>query len=240
VLDAFESNGIQGLTDFVNNAMLDTAPVLSQINNQWDITVGETPLTIPLQVFDQENDDFYLQGKVPLAGYSLSPLYTNITSNLPTIDLKWKPTAIQANKSYKIKIYAQENGADRLLKSNTVTANITVWPARANAATAKVKEFKLLTARWAAGKLSLSGQLTFKPNVTAAQRKTALNTLTMQLRSNDNIIFGTPLKLTPKSTGAWTSSIPLTSALVPCLIKAEYEGLNATRLVKLAPANCVQ
>lgn len=242
VLDDFYQNGIQGLIDYVKAATIDTAPVLSQINSQWDITVGEAPLVISLQVFDQENDSFLLhgKGKLPITGYTLSPLYTDSATNLPTYDLKWSPTAQQANKSYKIKIYAQENGDDRLLTSNTVTANITVWPARANAVTAKVKEFKLLTARWLVNKLVLSGQVIFKPTVTTAQRNAALSSLTMQLRSNSDFVFGSPLTLKLNSNGDWTSIIPLTNTQVPCLVKAEYEGLNASRIVKLAPANCVQ
>ncbi len=244
VLEAFDSNGIQGLIDFVNTATTnttpDTAPILSQINNQWDVTVGETPLVISLQVFDQENDSFALQGSAPMQGYTLSPLYIGSTSNLPTIDFNWAPTAVQANKNYKISVYAQENGSGRTLKSNTVSASIFVWPARANAATAIVKEFKLQTARWSAGKLMLSGQVIFKPEATAEQRMNALNTLTMQLTSKSGFVLASPLKLKLNSTGAWTRALSLSSTKVPCAIKANYEGLNSLRSVKLAPANCVK
>ncbi len=242
VYQEFYENGLDGLKEYVKSAAFDTAPVLNQINSQWDITVGEVPLTIPFQVYDQEYDSVQLhaKGKLPFTGYTLSTLYTDNTTNLPTFDFKWKPKAQQANKSYQIKIYAQENGVDRTLMSNIVTANITVWPARTNAATAKVKEFKLLSARWSAEKLSLSGQVIFKPNVTTTQRDTVLSTLTMQLRSNNDIAVASPLKLVPDKNGVWTSAIPLTSAEVPCLVKASFEDLNASRKVKLSPANCLQ
>ncbi len=246
VVDAYLNNGgINGLIAFVKaggatNTTPDTAPVLSQINNQWDITVGETPLVIPLHVFDQENDTFALHGSVPMTGYSISALYTDGVSNLPTQDFKWTPTAAQANKNYTISIYVQENGVGRTLKSNAVTANIFVWPARANAATAKVKEFKLQAASWAVNKLTLSGQLTFKAGVSAAKRKALLNTLTMQLRSNSGFVVGSPVKLKLDNKGAWKTVLPLTSTQVPCLVKANYEGLNASRVVNLAPASCVK
>ncbi|MEI7840525.1 MAG: hypothetical protein WCJ11_08495 [Methylococcaceae bacterium] len=241
VLDAYFNNGIPGLIAFVKaGGSKDTAPVLSQINTQWDVTVGESPLDIPLHVFDKEGDTFGLHGSIPMLGASLATLHIDATSNLPTQNLKWKPTTADVNKTYTISLYATENGAGRTLKSNVVTANISVWAARSNAAIAQVQDFKLSTANWSAGKLTLAGNVTFKSNVTAPERATLLNSLTLQLRSSGGLMIGLPLKLTLDKTGGWTQKISLTATEVPCSIVGDYEGLNVTRAVSSAPAACLK
>jgi hypothetical protein len=246
VLNAYFAGGLPGLKAFVNPTVTpDTAPVLSAINDQWDVTVGEVGLVIPLSVSDKEGDSFNVKGSVvPTAtGLTFSTLYTDSKTNLPTKDVKWSPTAVQANKNYTFSLYVQESSTGHTLTSNTVKANVRVWPARTTA-TKNVKQFVLQNAQWTAAtkKLTLSGLVTFKPTVTATQRQTYLSTLKMNLRSNlGAIVTGSPVKLVANAAGAWTSTFTLSPTTVPCLIKVDYEGLNAARTVKTAPAaTCVK
>lgn len=235
VYEAYVRHGIQGLYDYLHP---DHTPVLSAIDSQWDVTVGEIPLTIPLSVSDQESDSFDIKPTItPTAtGITLSTLYTDNKTHLPTKDLKWSPTTAQGNKNYSLSVYALETSVGHSLQSNTVTANIHVWPARVST-TKNVQQFILQSAQWSDNKLTLAGLVVFKPTVTATQRNTYLNTLTMSLRSNAGIIItGSPVKLTPTSTGNWTKTFTLSASQVPCLIKVTYEGLNAARTVKSAPA----
>ncbi len=230
---------IAGLTAFLHPVAVapDTKPVLHPINSKWDVTVGETPIVIPLQVTDAENDTFGLHGSAP-TGYTLSSLY--IKNNLPTIDFKWAPTAAQASKVYPLKVYVQETGAGRTLSSNTVIANIQVWPARISA-TKNISQFMMQGAQWKNNSLSLAGQLVIKTGLTTAQRTAALNSLTMSIMSASGAIISTPVKLLPQANGNWFKTIPLTGSEVPCTVKLSYEGFKAARAVSLAPvATCVK
>lgn len=236
------SAGVQAYIDSLKAVVpTNTAPVLSPINPQWDVTVGEVPLKIPFQITDKQNDTVALHGITP-TGITVSPPRIDTVTQLRTIDLKWSPTAIQANKKHPISIYAQETTAGKSLKSNTVTAKISVWPARTTA-TKNVQQFIVQNARWTAGHLTLSGLVIFKPTVTAAQRTASLNTLRLAIRSNNNVAIpvGVPTPLKPTATGAWTKTFTLSGTQVPCLVKVVYEGLNSSRTVTAAPATtCVQ
>lgn len=244
VLTAFNSGGLQGLYNLLHPVTTpNTAPVLSAINSQWDVTVGEVGLVIPLSVSDKQGDSFNINGSITptVTGMTISNVYNDSKTNLPTKDLKWTPTAAQGNKNYMLKVYAKESSNGHSLSSNSVSTNIHVWPARVSA-TKNVKQFVLQNAQWSANKLTLSGLVIFKPTVTATQRSTYLNTLTLSMRSNlGAVIVGSPAKLAPNSTGAWTKTFTLTGSQVPCLIKVTYEGLNAARTVKSAPTtSCVK
>lgn len=229
---------IAGLKAFLNPPTApDTKPVLHPINPKWDVTVGEAPLVISLQVSDAENDTFALHGSAP-SGYSLSSLYSK--NNLPTIDFKWSPSAAQANKVYTLSVYAAETGTGRVLSSNTVTANIQVWPARTSA-TRNISRFTLQGAQWKNNTLKLSGSLAFKSGLSATQRAAALASLTMTMTSANGVIVHTPVKLVPQASGNWSKSFNMTAGEVPCQIKLDYEGLKAMRTVSLAPAaSCVK
>lgn len=237
VLEAFASGGIAGLKAFIQ-ASADTKPVIHPINSKWDVTVGETPILIPLHVSDTENDTFAIHGSAP-AGYSLSKQYIDSASNLPTVDYKWKPTAAQANKVYTVSFYAKETGTGRTLASNTVTAKIQVWPARVSA-TKNVSQFALQGAQWKSNKLTLAGQVIFKAGMTSAQRSATIANLRMSVMSAKGVIISSPLLLTPQANGNWSKTLPLTASQVPCNIKVVYEGLKSTRAVSLAPSTCVQ
>jgi hypothetical protein len=236
VLDAFDNNGIQGLRDFLA-AKKNTPPRLSAINPKWDVTVGELPLTIPLQVTDKEDDTFSVHGTAP-KGYTTSKVY--IRNNLPTVDFTWRPTAAQANKTYPLKLFVRETGAGRTLESNTVTANVQVWPAR-NSSTKNVSLFMLQSAQWRNNRLNLSGQLQFKANLSAAQRTAALGNLTMSITSPSGAVISQPIRLAPGTNGTWTRAFNLNANEVPCSVRVSYEGLRAARQVNSAPAGtCVK
>ncbi len=236
ILAAFEDSGLAGLKDFLHPAtpvITDTKPVLKTINSKWDVTVGEAPLVIPLKVFDAEQDNFDLHGSAP-TGYTLSDIYIDGTSNLPTINLIWAPTASQANKRYLLSVYAKETGIGRTLSSNVIKTVIQVWPARVSA-TRNVSQFSLQGAQWKNGKLNLAGQLLFDDNLTEAQRNTALASLTMSIKTTDGQTLNAPVKLTPQANGNWTKSLVLTGIDdIPCAIKLEYEGIKVSRTVNIA------
>jgi hypothetical protein len=235
----YPGDPIKGLYAFLHT---DIAPVLKPISNQWDVTVGELGLTIPFRVDDFNRDTFTIKG-------TFSPVVTNTTisalstnAGLPSRNLKWTPTAAQANLTYILSAYVQENSLGRSLKSNTVTAKIHVWPARTSA-TKNVQQFALQDAKWAVNTLTLSGLMTFKPTVTAAQRTASLSALSMSLKSNLGKVMegGAAVKLAPNKLGIWTQTFIVTDAQVPCVIKASYEGLNAMRTVTSAPsATCLK
>lgn len=230
----------EGLREFLRKGAAqssNTAPVLHPINAKWDVTVGETPLVIPLQVTDKEDDSFTLHGSAP-SGYSSSKVY--VKNNLPTIDFSWRPTAAQANKSYPVSLYVQETGDGSPLKSNTITATIQVWPAR-NSKTKNVAQFMLQGAQWKNKALTLNGQLTFKSNLSSAQLKTALSSLSMTVTSASGKIISQPVKLSANNTGSWTKTFTLGANETPCTVKVSYEGLNAARPVSQAPSStCVK
>jgi hypothetical protein len=231
------------LTTFVKSltaAVVDTAPVLHPINTKWNITVGEVPLAIPFVVSDAENDTFAIHGSVA-TGMTVSAITTDPVSQLPTFNLKWTPTAVQAGKSYPVSVYVKETGTGRVLLSKTVKTNVTVWPARANAATAKVSQNNVQLAQWQNNVLKIAGQITFKSTATAAQRATALATLRMTVKSKSGMVIGLPLVLKPNATGNWSKLLTLTASQVPCTVVVDYEGLKAERGVSLAPvATCLK
>jgi hypothetical protein len=88
--------------------------------------------------------------------------------------------------------------------------------------------------------MTLSGQVIFKPNVNAAQRKAALKTLALNVMSDSGQVIGLPLKIVPNASGHWSKTLSLTATKVPCLVKLSYEGLKSARTVQLAPASCVK
>ena len=228
---------IEGLKAFLKPAPNNTAPVLHPINSKWDVTVGELPVVIALQITDKEGDEVIVHGSAPI-GYTLSPVY--IKNNLPTIDFTWLPTPAQANKSYPLSIYVQETKTGSKLKSNTISTTVQVWPARSSLAN-QVTQFSMESAKWQGNVLTLTGQLAFKNTLTATQRKTALATLNLNVKSNFGKIIVNATKLTLDSKGSWVKKITLDATHVPCAVKLTYEGLRSARSVSSAPsATCVK
>jgi hypothetical protein len=230
---------IAGLTAFLHPTPVqgsDTKPILHPLNNQWDVTVDESALFIPLRVSDAEDDNFTIQGTIPI-GMSVVSLSTDPQSNLPMMGLRWKPTAAQANKTYTLTLSAKETGTGRTLISDNITTKVRVWSAR-NSATKNVSHFIIRQAQWNNNQLVLAGKVLFKSNLTAAQRATALARLRMTVKSESGVAVTTPLALSPDSQGNWGSVLANTQ--VPCSVKLNYEGLNAARTVKLAPESCIK
>jgi hypothetical protein len=259
VLDAFKG-GRPGLKAFIKklNCSKDpaapecqqpknnTAPVLLPIKVQWDVTVGEEALVIPLLVDDKEDDMFAITVAQPSSspkakGGLLLAERTDMASRLPAIDFKWKPTPAQANKTYIVNFTAREKGVGRTEASKPVTATITVWPARTGQVTKpKMSGFVVQRTQWNNGTLNLAGAVEFKQGLSVAQRKAAINALAVKMRSNSGAPIGSAWKLKVDANGNWTKSIGLSEVGVPCVIKLNFEGLNASSPVKLAPSACVQ
>jgi hypothetical protein len=259
VLEAFKG-GMPGLKAFITKLHCkqdpsaaeckppknNTPPVLLPIKAQWDVTVGEEALVIPLMVNDKEDDMF----AVTLAQPSTSPkangaLFsaerTDMASRLPAIDFKWKPTPAQANKTYVVNFTVREKGAGRTESSKPATATITVWPARTGqVAKPKISGFVLQRAQWNNGMLNLAGAVEFKLGLSSAQRKVAINALAVKMRSHSGASIGPVWKLAVDANGNWVKSLSLPEGSVPCVIKLNFEGLNASSPVKLAPSSCVQ
>lgn len=238
VLAAYEDDGLEGLKDYIeeleNNATKNTKPVIKPINDKWDITVGEAGLTIPIPVYDAENDNFDLHGSAP-TGFKFSDVYIDKTTQLPTIDFKWSPSADQANKTYQLSFYAREIDTKEKLTSETVKIYIQVWPARTTA-TRFVKQFQLTNATWRSNRCYLSGALAFKTLLSETQVQNAQKTLTMTIKSTKGETLSNPVKLTPNSQGVWYKTISLFKNFEkpPCRIRVEYEGLKAARYITLA------
>lgn len=233
------------LTDYVASLKTtDTAPVLSPVNAQWNVTVGELPLSIPFTVKDTEFDPVVMApapGVVLPAGMKPSAITIKAATRVASFKLNWAPTAAQAGKPYPFTVTVKEKAAGRLLSSKAVKGSVNVWPARANAATAKTNGFEVLTAKWAPNTLTLTGKMTFKSTVTAAQKATLLATVHMNVKSASGVAIGVPVLLAPTAAGTWTKTITLTGVQVPCIAVSEFEGLKAGRLVIGAPAaTCVK
>jgi hypothetical protein len=121
-----------------------------------------------------------------------------------------------------------------------VTANITVWPAR-KTVTQNVSQFKIQRAQWHNNALNLAGAVVFKSTLSAAQRKAVLKSLSLKMRSNSGFGVGAASRLTVDANGNWKKTVSLKGSAVPCTVKLEYEGLNVTSPVKLAPKKtCLQ
>jgi hypothetical protein len=258
VIEAFQG-GIPGLKAFIKKLQCqqnpkapicvtpknNTDPALLPIQAQWDVTVGETPLVIPLLVNDQENDQFNITFAQPsesprVIGAKLSAERTDLTTRLPAIDFVWSPKASQANKSYVVHFTAREKGPGRNKASKAVTANITVWPARPDGiARPSVSEFKLQRAQWLNNQLHLSGAVVFRSGLNHAQQQAAVKRLNVNMRSNSGVKVGDAWRLSVDKGGTWQKVLALPDA-VPCIIKLNYDGLNATGPIKLAPANCLK
>lgn len=249
VLDAFKG-GLLGLKAFLHPTPIksgDSKPILHPINTYWDVTVGSAALVIPLLVSDVDADTFTIKtsipsiknGGLPITGGVLLPERTDVASNLPVIDFKWQPTTAQANKTYTVNFTAQEQGLGRKLLSNSVTATINVWPAR-KSATKNVSQFKVQRAQWSNNALNLTGVVVFKSGLTTAQRAAALKTLNLTMRTNSGLVVGTASHLAVDASGNWKKTLSFKGSSVPCTVKLEYEGLNATSPVKLAPKTCLQ
>ncbi len=244
---AYDNGGvIPGLQNFLKNSAGNAKPVLLPIDNQWNVQVGEVPLTIPLIVKDKEADSFIMQltnaaSATAPKGYSFSKPYTVASSNLPAIDFKWKPVTAQKNKNYPVTFQAKETTSTGTTQvSNTVKANIFVWAARPVSAKYVIEQFIVSSAKWSANKLAVTGRVVFKKTASTAARAAALKTLRLNIKSNLGIVVASVL-LKPNATGAWASTFALTGTKVPCLVKAEYEKLNAARVVNSAPtATCVK
>lgn len=107
---------------------------------------------------------------------------------------------------------------------------------------ALVDKFSVTNATWTANKLTLTGNVIFKKTVSAAAKAAAIKSLRLNVKSNSNKAVVTPVALVVNaSTGTWTRIFPLTATKVPCIVKAEYEGLKATaRAVKPISTTCVK
>lgn len=234
---AYDSGGVPGLAEYIRSLNNNTKPKLNSVNPEWNVTVGELPLKIPLQVSDAENDPFTITGTIPLTNYTLSDVRIDNKTNLPTIDLQWTPTAAFANKSIKLSLYAKET-VEQPLSSNTVSTTIHVWPARTSN-TKLVSQFILQGAAWRSNKLALTGQLFFKAGVSAAERAAALKVLQMNILSKNGFVITDPVMLSPDSNGKWSKTLTLTAGETPCIVKLGYEGFNAIRSVNPAPPACI-
>ena len=228
----------EGLKGWLKTVGTDTKPVLHDINDEWDAMVGEE-LMIQLHYSDAEDDSFTLIGTVPKGVTAISPS-VDAETHTPVVGVRWTPTADQANKTFTLTLGAKEAGVARGLLSEQVDSGsdvkVRVWAARTSA-TKNVSRLMVRRAQWLNNKLFLEGKVVFQPTVTAAQRTAALNSLLMSVKTEAGVAVGTSAKLTADANGNWATTISsLTSTKVPCVVKLDYEGLIATRTVKLAPA----
>ena len=230
---------IAKLTTYIKSLSIDTAPVIKGVNLESNMTVGELPLTIPVSLFDAENDLLSVGGSSTLTGMKLANMTAmNTTTHLSKLNLKWAAaTAAQAGSkgmTHTFTLNAKESAAGRTLAATPVTGKVYVWPARANKLTAKTSDFSITTAKWAVGKLTLSGKVTFKGTATAADKTAVLGSVLMNVNNAGLVAFNQSSLLTPAATGVWTKTF-ITST-VPCSIVAEFDGLKARRAVTGAPA----
>jgi hypothetical protein len=216
----------------------DTAPTVKPDNTFYNVMVGEKPVLITFTVTDAEKDTFTLNGPglIPT-----TPTPYDAAKSSSSFSYTWTPEADYAGLTLPIVVSVRENQRPigRFLPSNTATANVTVWPARANAKTALVEQFDIQNAKWSDNTLILSGNVAFKGTVSPAAKADALASLKLSATSQKGKAVGSAPVL--EENGAWSLSLPATESQVPCTVVLDYEGLKAKRPVKSAPRTaCVK
>jgi len=189
-------------------------------------------------VTDAEKDTFTLSGPglIPT-----TPTPYDAAKSSSSFSYTWTPEADYAGLTLPVVVSVRENQRPigRFLPSNTATANVTVWPARANAKTALVEQFDIQNAKWSDNTLILSGNVAFKGTVSPAAKADALASLKLSATSQKGKAVGSAPVL--EENGAWSLSLPATESQVPCTVVLDYEGLKAKRPVKSAPRTaCVK
>ena len=245
----YKSGGLSpGLKNYVasvlSNEMPNTkAPVLNQVNAQWDGIVGE-PITIPLTYSDVDGDDAVViaTAKLP-AGATLTDAGTDTDTHLARWDFTWIPTDAQKNKIYTLKFAAKETATSPKKTSSVVTTKVRVWSA-GNRDTAKITSFALSIASWKTDTLTLKGKVVLNKMLSAAEKTTFLarTDLTVDIfqgntASGTAIAMQLPVSFT--STGSWTLTQPL---VVPfsCNVSLLFEGFPVYRKIAKTPASCIQ
>lgn len=214
-------------------------PVISPIALEWDIDAGQS-LTIPLSVFDAEQDAFQLVGKLP--GSRFSEVYIANTGLL-TVDFMWTPTTAQANKVYTVKLTAKQVNSPKL-SSAPVTAKIRVWPAGARDL-AYVSKLVVATSKWSAGKLTLKGKVTLNKIMTAAEKSAFLSRANLtatisQGTTGSGAVIGKLLPLSLSANGSWSLTDMTLTAPFSCALTVEFEGKKAVRTIVGAPKDCIK
>jgi hypothetical protein len=216
---------------------VDAKPVILPIDTEWNVQIGEVPLSIPLIIDDEEKSGFLidLTSSSPTLtdkSYGFSKLYLEPIKKRPTIDFKWAPTAKQKLAKYSVTFRANEI-ADNGIKqfSAPIKTNVYVWPPRPVSSKNVISQFIISKANWVANTLTLNGNISFKKTASPSARTAALKTLKLQVKSNSGVNLGSPITLKPTAKGIWSSKVTLSRTQVPCIIKADYEKLIAARTV---------
>jgi len=216
----------------------DTAPSIKADNAFYNVVVGEKPALITFKVTDAEQDPFTITGPGLIPS---TPTVYDKAKSVSSFTYTWTPEADYAGLTLPVVVSVRENqrAIGRFLPSNTATANVTVWPARANAKTALVEQFDLYNAKWTDNTLVLSGKLIFKGSVSPAAKADAIASLKLVATSQKGKALGAAPVL--EENGAWSLRLPATESQVPCTVVLDYEGLKAKRPVSSAPRTaCVK
>lgn len=234
------NKGRAALQEFVNG---NTKPVISPIGLEWDTEVGQE-LSIPLSVFDAQNDDFQILGHFPI-GATLSKEYID-SHQLPTVDFQWIAAADQANQVYTVKFTAKETATILKLSSAPVFAKIRVWPA-GDRNQASVQKLVVSTVKWGGDKLSLKGKVVLNKIMTASEKTNFLSRTDLAVNITQGVDGTGPdisalLPITFDSKGGWTLSDIGLSASTPfsCGLTVEFEGKKASRKIAGAPKTCIK
>jgi hypothetical protein len=211
---------------------------------EWDVDAGEK-LTIPLSVSDAEQDDFQIKITGKPAEAVLSSEYTD-SNGLPTVGFEWTPTALQANKVYKVVFKAKEIKA-KGKTSSPVTAKIRVWPA-GDKDQASVSKLIVSKTKWTDGKLELKGKVVLNKILTATEKAEFLNrndlsiNLTQGKLGTGAVISQSLPFTTMDAAGNWTvTGIDLAATpAFSCDLTADFEGKKASRKIAGAPKDCIK
>jgi hypothetical protein len=203
---------------------VNTNPVLNAVAPQWDAKVGEL-ISIPLSVKDAEQDAFMMTGSVN--GSKFSAVHPD-AAGLPSIDFTWKPTATQVNKIFTVTFQAKETNTAQKLVSNKVAVKIRVWAAGDKSA-ASITKLNVITSKWAAGKLTLAGNVVINSLLTLTEKQAFIaQKLDLTVSSSNGTLIGsTPLTLDAK--GNWSVVLPVAQSA--CDIILQFDGQNAARTV---------
>jgi len=226
-------------------------PILNQIDTSYDVEVGQPLETIVLAVKDADENPVDLTVKPIPVGAAITD-DVNSTSSLQKFDFNWTPTLGQENKAYKLKFTAKENDTRQKYSSNSVKTTIRVWPA-GNRDQTSIKNFKLSSAKWTNGKLSLKGTIQFNKLLTKEEKIAyMLNAPTMSFALNQGI----PVELGGQGLGAEIVNLPTMIATpsggwsiadidlpaqpaFDCSVTMDFEGAKAARKISGAPKDCI-
>lgn len=202
------------------------------IPRQQSAVVGEA-LLFPVSVApDPDDDNAVIKARGLPPGAILGNAMKNPTTGWWSAVMRWTPTAGQLHKVYKTTFIAQDdNPAASAQSTYPVTFKVAAQPSRRNS----IQAVRVTQSQWReqTSRLAVSGVVEFEKNHGAMEGLT----IVLSNPQTDAEIATVPVA----DDGTWQYTGELSSAEVPCAVKASESagGRIAVYSVKKAPSTCL-